>query len=190
MRHTKSQVSAHVFIYILTAVLIGVIFLYGFNAINQFRSRAETIREIQFEQGIEKAVKDIYFEFGKVKSVDIKVPAKYDEVCFVESFEDPTVDPYTFTGTGFTMDAIMDDRITENLEGDSGDAIDKKLWHKVFMRRDGLTVDSFVIEEDISVDGNPDPTADLDVLCVSALNGEIQLRLEGKGNHAIIMGRT
>ncbi len=169
MKVRKSQVAAHALMYILTAVLVVVILVYGYNAVVGFRNSAEQLRMVKFRNDVANAVKNIYFESGTVQIQEISVPAKFDEVCFLETQDLKNPPNY---GT-LSIDALMDDAIT--------DFANHKSKQNIFLRDGtGIMKDTFHIEEKISVEN--------DLICIRTQNGAIKIRLEGKGNHARISG--
>ncbi len=76
----KAEMQSQIFIYIL-AMVIGVgILLYGYNAIKGFKTQADDVLMIQFENGIKNDLKTISFESTKVKTYDL--PSQVLQICF------------------------------------------------------------------------------------------------------------
>src|SRR3989344_9330257 len=76
----KAEMQSQIFIYIL-AMVIGVgILLYGYNAIKGFKSQADDVLLLQFENGIRNDLKTISFESTKVKTYDL--PSTVSQICF------------------------------------------------------------------------------------------------------------
>ncbi|MEK6886677.1 MAG: hypothetical protein AABW88_02485 [Nanoarchaeota archaeon] len=79
-RGKKAEMQSQIFIYIL-AMVVGVgILLYGYNAIKGFKSQADDVLLLQFENGIKNDLKTISFESTKVKTYDL--PSEFTQVCF------------------------------------------------------------------------------------------------------------
>lgn len=163
----KSQITGHVFIYIFTAVLIGVVFIYGFNAVNNFRQRAEQLSFLKFQNDLRNAVKEIYSDYGTEKLKAFDVPNKFSETCFMATYPDfPT--PLTSSDT---IDPIVQD------------IVNSKVQKNIFLRnKEGITTESFFIEEKIRImDGTNN------FFCIKSLNGKLKIKLIGKGDHAEIV---
>ena len=158
----KSQLYGQIFIYVLTIVLVSFILVYGYNAIQNFRDRAEKVSCLKFKNDLSNAVKIISSDFGSVKRKDIDLCAGYTQVCFVETFDE--FNRQNPQGNIIPIDPIVKDNILSNT------------GRNVFLIQD-LAKDSFYIGN-ISIEP--------DVLCVKVLNNKISLRLEGKGDHASI----
>lgn len=165
----KSQITGHVFIYILTAALVSIIFIYGYNTVLQLREKAEQLSFLRFHKEISESIKSIYFEKGSVNIKIFDVPPKYDEVCFLNTFDAST-----------EMQNIDTDPIMI-------DTINSKLQKNIFLRTKKITKEFNHIEEKISayaIDTNLKKT--IDILCILSINGKIKLRLEGMGDHVKI----
>ena len=152
----RSQLYSQIFIYILTIVLISFILIYGYNAIYDFKKRAEQISCLKLKNDLQNAVESILSDFGRVEKKDIKLCNDYTQICFVETFERPTVQS--------NVDPIIKDSVLSNAK------------KNVFLLKD-IVKESFYIGP-ISV--NPD------VFCINAVDNRVSLRLEGKGNHIIL----
>lgn len=152
----KSQIYGQIFIYILTIVLVSFILVYGYNAIQNFKSRAEQVSCLKFKNDLQNAVESISSDFGTVKRKNLRLCGAYTQVCFVESFESPDLQG--------TVDPIIEDSVRSNSEKNT------------FLVED-IAKESFYAGN-ISVDP--------DVLCIKSVDGTISLRLEGRGNHAVL----
>ena len=160
----KKAQTEHIFIYVMTGVLVSLIFIYGYKAITDFRQKTEDIGFIKFRNEIVNAIKNIYSEYSTVEIRGFDVPQTYNEVCFVETKNTPL--PAT---TNYKY-KIIEDSIT------SGEN------KNVFLISNRVVKKSFYIEEKISV-GN---TQGSPILCIDSINSKIKLRLEGKGDYALI----
>ena len=151
-----AQLYSQIFIYVLTIVLVSFILVYGYSAIKNFRDKAEQVSCIKFKNDLQDAIESTVSDFGTVKRKDLKLCGRYTQACFVESFESPDIPN--------TVDPIIEDSVRSN----SG--------KNVFLVED-IAKESFYAGK-ISVDP--------DVLCISAVDSKISLRLEGKGNHVVL----
>lgn len=152
----EAQLYSQIFVYILTTVLIAFILGYGYNAVQNFNKRAEQVSCLKFKNDLQSAIESISSDFGSIKRKDLQLCAGYIQACFVETYESPNIPA--------GIDPFMKGEI---LSGTG---------NNVFLI-DGGTPESFSTGE-ISV--NPD------VFCIKASNNKISLRLEGKGNYALL----
>lgn len=155
-QNEKGQIYSQIFIYILTIVLISFILVYGYNAVQNFKKRAEEVSCLKFRNDLQNAVEGISSEFGSIKRKDLQLCNGYSKVCFVESFEKPNLPAY--------VDPIIKDSVLSNT------------GKNVFLIGN-LARESFYAGK-ISVEP--------DVICVTTVNGKVSLKLEGKGNHVLL----
>ncbi|MBI2654694.1 hypothetical protein HYX02_07875 [Candidatus Woesearchaeota archaeon] len=152
----KAQIYSQVFIYILTIVLVSFILVYGYNAIQNFKKRAEQVSCLKFRNDLANSVESILSDFGTVKRKDFQLCAGYSKVCFVESFENPKLPN--------NADPIIKDSVLSNT------------GKNVFLV-DNIAKESFYAGK-IAVEP--------DVFCIDAFNNKVSLRLEGRGNHVLL----
>jgi len=79
----KGQVIGQVFIYIITALIIGVVLLFGIRAIMHLMDTAEQARISTFQKDFVNRLKSDY-EYEKVDDRAIRVPGDFSELCFIE----------------------------------------------------------------------------------------------------------
>ena len=163
LQNEKSQLYGQIFIYILTVVLISFIVVYGYNAIQNLRDRADKISCYKFKNDLRNAVQSILSDFGSVKRKDLQLCPGYNQVCFVETFNE-------FDTQNLKSNAPIDPIIRHSIASNVG--------RNVFLV-DNMAKESFYIGN-ISVND--------DILCVSASDNRISLRLEGKGNNVLLGG--
>lgn len=155
-KNRHGQLYSQIFVYILTMILISFIFVYGYNAVQNFKKRAEQVSCLKFKNDMVNAIESISSDFGSIKRKELQLCAGYSKVCFVESFESPNIPG--------NIDPIIKDSILSST------------GRNVFLV-ENLAKESFYAGK-ISVDP--------DVFCINAVNSKINLKLEGKGNHAEI----
>lgn len=80
----KAQIIGQVFIFILAAALFILILTYGYKAIVGFSKRSEQVALVEFQTELESAIRSISLDYGSVKKLELTLPAKYIEVCFVD----------------------------------------------------------------------------------------------------------
>ena len=152
----KSQLYSQIFIYVLTIFLTAIILAYGYNAVQNFRKRAEELACLKFQNDLKNAVESIYSDYGSVKKKSMQLCGSYTKICFVESIAQPTIPG--------NVDPIIKDSV-----------LSKTGKNVFFMER--TAKESFYAGK-ISVDP--------DVLCINALNNKINLRLEGRGDYVLL----
>lgn len=152
----KSQLYSQIFIYVLTIILISFILVYGYNAVQNFKTRAEQVSCLKFKNDLQNSVESVISDFGTVKRKDLQLCAGYSQVCFVETFEN------------LKLPANIDPIIKDSILSNTG--------KNVFLI-ENIAKESFYAGN-ISVEP--------DVLCINAVNGKISLKLEGKGNHVAL----
>lgn len=155
----KSQIYSHVFIYILTIILVSIILIYGYNTIKNFRQVGERICLLKFENELRNIVEAMSSDFESIKRKDIQL-CGYTQACFVDFHLLASPSP----SLSLTLDPII------------RDSIKSKTGKNTFIVRD-IAEESFYVGN-ISVEP--------DVLCIKPINDKISLRLEGKGSHVLL----
>src|SRR3989344_4867721 len=112
MKNTKSQIYGQIFIYILTILLVSFILIYGYNAVQNFKSRAEQVSCLKFKEDLKSSVASILSDFGSVKRKDLRLCGNYKEVCFVETFENFDRNSSSDGKTIPDIDPIIKDDVT------------------------------------------------------------------------------
>ena len=153
----KSQLYSQVFIYILTILIVSLIFIYGYKAINGFKDRANKISCLKFKNDLSNSVKSITGDYGSVVTKSIPLCSGFNEVCFVESHEE-----FNKQDIPSDLNPVIKDSIRSGSE------------KNVFL---DSARESFNVGP-ISVEGN--------VFCIKESDGVIKIRLEGRGNHALV----
>jgi len=160
----KSQMIGQVFVYIVTVVVVGLILLFGYNAIMTVKGKSDEIILTKFKSDVANLVEITSSDFGTVKIKNFELPARYTQACFVKNyggFPDASTSSTLFSKYPIMKDSVQD-KVNKNL----------------FLVEDGVRVSFFV--GDIDVDDT------YGVLCFSSVNNRIRVRVEGKGNHALL----
>jgi hypothetical protein len=79
----KAQVK-QVFIYIITILIIGLLILFGYRAINSMIQKSCQVEMIQFKGDVESMINDNN-AFGSVTNFDLVAPCDYTEICLVNA---------------------------------------------------------------------------------------------------------
>jgi len=153
----KAQMIGQIFTYVLSILLIGLILIYGYNAITTFREKSEQVTFVKFKNDLSNMVEIISPDYGSVKIRDFEVPGGYNKVCFVENF--PAFPSLSNTGYPIIEDSVR-----------------SKVKKNVFLVEQRAEKSFFI--GDISVEN--------DILCFEVINNVVKVRFEGKGDHALL----
>ena len=160
----KAQVSSQIFVYILAAIIIGILFLVGFKAIATVLGFTSGAPMQEFQTEFSGKVSGAARSYGKVERFEFSIPDKFDEICFIDSLDE-------------------NEQHTANLPGNANqfikDVVDEGVGLNVFYMKDGTYDEgSFYVEKlDIATD---------DYLCLE--NGDrLEVWLEGVGGSACLM---
>lgn len=155
-----SQLYGQIFIYALTLILISVILVYGYTSIKNFKQKTEDITALKFQKDLKNAIESITNDYGSVSRKEFQLSGDIRQVCFVE-----TIQPFDKSNP---IGNLQLNSLVINSVKDS----DKN----VFLLEN--TLRSSFSAGKISVDR--------DILCIKPSNNRITLRLEGKGDHAVL----
>lgn len=79
----KGQGIGQVFVFIVAGLTFAFVMIFGYNAITDFLEKGETVEFLQFKNELETDVRQIASEYGAVRQTAFYLPARYEEVCFV-----------------------------------------------------------------------------------------------------------
>ena len=80
----KAQIIGEIFTYILAAVVIGVIVLIGYWAINNITQKSCQVEQLNFKANIESLIEQ-YSSYGTFKKEILSAPCDYDTICFASA---------------------------------------------------------------------------------------------------------
>ncbi len=156
----RGQIFSQVFVLLLASIIFILILVYGYKAISQFTQRSEQIGLIDFENDLKNGVKSISLDFGSVKRVDLTLPPRHRQVCvFCSPDQLGTCDP----SPQFQEDHPL---LVESWQSGS---------QNVFLVP--LSDTPVLVERVEAQDGG---------FCTAVIDGKVSLRLEGKGDHALV----
>lgn len=164
----NSQLYGQIFTYILTIILVSVILLYGYRAVQEFRNRAEQASCLKLRNDLSSAIEGLIGDFGSVKRKDIQLCSGYAQMCFVE----------TFDLTGVTIRKYI---LLTKLDPIILDSIRSETDKNTFLV--GPAGRESFYSGNISVTGG---ATKIDVLCIDAVNNKISLKLESMGDHVLV----
>jgi hypothetical protein len=164
----RGQIIGQIFVLILASAVFILILLYGYKAISQFSTRSEQVAFINFETDFKNAVKEVSLDYGSVKKLDLTLPNRYKQVCVFCS-PDKKVG---WTGCDNTNAPEYQDILRKHallVESWSGGA------QNVFLVP--LADTPILIDRvEVSTVG----------FCTNLIEGKVSLRLEGKGDRALV----
>lgn len=82
----KAQIAGQIFVYILAALVIGVMVLIGYAAIGKILPKTCQVESISFKSDIESLV-ERYNTYGSVNKESLTAPCDYEYICFADSRE-------------------------------------------------------------------------------------------------------
>jgi hypothetical protein len=80
----KAQIIGQAFIYILAGLIFTLIIAYGYNAIQYFLEKQEQVILLDFKTSLETAIETTKTQYGTVKKLTLKLPQKYQGICFLD----------------------------------------------------------------------------------------------------------
>ena len=109
----RGQIQSQVFIYILSIIIISMIFLFGYRSINYILHRADQVELAELKIDLAEAIDRLGYDSST--NVDLVLPGKFTKICFAD-IDKYRSDPFCngrFQGSPKT-DYIIDDAVTSN----------------------------------------------------------------------------
>jgi len=157
----KAQISGQVFVYVLAAVVIGLLLFIGVKAITSIASMGGKVNLDSLKSDFQSNVETIARQYGSVKKIDFNLPSKYDEICFVDAMEDDGK-------FKFDTSIIQNSLIRSSVESGAKE--------NVFFVTKGVWDDKFTADKlDVQAD----------YLCLEN-SGNIEVWLKGTGKKALL----
>lgn len=161
----KKAQAQQIFIFIIAIVIASLIFIYGYKAINDFMDRSEEVALVRFKTDIESGIRTISSDYGSVNKLELSLPSEYQKVCFID---------FGFDGDKSSAGLCRPGQ-------PDYDPIACDAWESGTRNQNVFITpqaDITIKVGDMSIDGG--------YVCVDVLNGQAVLRLEGKGNAALV----
>jgi hypothetical protein len=159
----KAQINTQIFVYILAAVIIGLIVIVGYKSISSILQVTSQAPIDDFKATFEGKVSITARSYGKVEKYQFTLPDKFDQICFIDSLNDD--DEFVDLSLPADANPIIKDVV------DFGNKIN------VFILKDGTPEEEFYVE-------NLDVAQDY--LCLD--NGDrLEVWFEGIGKKACLM---
>lgn len=169
----KAQIQGQIFIYILTIIIAGFIFMFGYNAISSFTNQIETSKLVDFEIELINNFDKISSEYNSFDKHTFTLPSNYEKVCFLN------------------IDLINKTELMDGIHVSSKNPVDF-LAHPLIIDsiESGISNNVFVFSSwleksfDVGKINIKDSYSSKYVpfICYSLFNGKLYLNLKGFGN--------
>lgn len=161
VKKNKAQISGQVFIYILAAVMIGLLFFIGMKAIGSIVQAGARINIDSTRSDLQSAVETTARQYGSVKKFEFNLPEKYDEICFVDAMDEEG--KFNFDISKIENEMVRDSVLSGAKEN-------------VFLMKKGVWEDKFTADKlDVQAD----------YLCIEN-EGQLVIWLRGTGKKALL----
>jgi hypothetical protein len=160
----KAQGANQVFVYILTILIVGVVFLFGYQAINTLLNNTNRVAIINFKTDITSHIKKITPSYGEVQKKEYSIGSDYKKACFIKTdYADTAINPNDFTVYPAILDEVKS-RTGNNLFllGSKNNLLEKFNIGKISFDETNL------------------------IKCIDMRNGRLVISIEGRGDHVII----
>lgn len=148
--NSKGQIQ-QVFIYILAIIIVGLILLIGYKAINGMIQKSCDVQKTNFQTDIRVMI-DRYNDYGSTHVKEINTPCGYFQVCFVDS--EKIGEPIT------TSNTIIKNSVHDNVS------------QNIFMMKADIT-EPIGYDEKIQVEGG--------IICINSSSGKFNIKFTGLG---------
>ncbi len=163
-RRKRGMIAGQVVIYIMGIVVVMLVIIYGYKAIQGFRKQSEQIALVSFQKDLERSVERMAGEYGSVETKSFALPPGFEKLCLIDqSKARPSTRPAEMPGVVY---ALWDSSTEDN----------------AFLV--GKTVHPFFIGD--SETRTPLFEIGSGYVCTKGAAGRITLRIEGVGNKAKI----
>lgn len=174
----KAMGVGQVFVFIIAALTFSLIMIFGYRTISQFLESGEKVEFVQFKNDLENSIKKVYTEYGAIRIETYYLPAKYQQICFVD------------------LDYPIDDDEVQKLCGQ--DEIACSVWEEFLSQPEKEKTGYSFADENvflnpgsdvklktykISIAEDPVTQNPRGFLCRTISKGSFSLMLEGKGDH-------
>ncbi|MFH1398730.1 MAG: hypothetical protein ABIG95_01305 [Candidatus Woesearchaeota archaeon] len=162
----KSQIQSQIFVYILGAIIMSLVLLFGYRSIRGMIGRGEQTSLLKFKSELKSTIATVSQDYGSIKLAEFEIPSGYRAVCFVNLTYDRNhlLDKIDGNHYPYIRDVVMD-------------ILDNSNAHKqnVFLMPPGTESDYV---GNISVNTG--------FHCFNASQKKIKIKIEGFGNRAIL----
>lgn len=175
-RGRRGIATGQIFIYILAALVTGMVIIIGYRAINSFMAQSERASFIQFKSELSSQVKSMASDYGSVTKIELTTPSWTRKVCFVDLLlNNPS------TTTNSNLHNFLNANKLINSSWDAGVKANVFLLDK-----DGIREQLYLGDEDSNEIKPYFNLSSNHFLCIKPLNSRITLRAEGGNGLAIL----
>jgi len=162
IQNKKAQIAGEVFIYIMSAIVIGVIILVGYWGISTVSERQCSAEQINFKTKIESSM-ERYNTYGSMNKDTFTAPCGYETVCFADA-----------SSIGTTLDATTckNKIVKSSVEGD--------VKQNIFLMSSKKVTVPMGYSEKVALE---DPKS---CICITAKNNNFYLTFNGRGSSTVI----
>ncbi len=172
MKNNKKAQLQQVFIYIITIIIVGLIFVVGYKAIGGIMEKGCDVEVTNFKSNLKSYITK-YNTYGSVQNENMKSPCDYSHICFVDTGRIQDSDP----NNKVYAPEIVGNNQSKIIIGGSANA---GIEENVFLIKSQVT-DPFGFYDEIEV-APPDY-----VVCFnSTRNGFFNITFEGTGRTTLI----
>jgi hypothetical protein len=161
-RHKRGQIAGEIFIYIMAAVIIGVIIFIGAKAIIGVMQKTCDAEKAGFKSDMESLIEK-YNSYGSVNTKTMRAPCEYDTVCFVNTAD---INPNVIPGVYDCPESAL-------IEGSVNDQVKQNIF--VISQKRTIPIG---YSDLISLDVTTYPAK---CLCIPQKNGNFNIRFSGRG---------
>jgi len=154
----RGQIPSQVLFYIVALLVISMILLFGYKAIKGMREKEEQIILIQFKTELSNDIKSLSSDYGTIRVKEYELPSEFDEICFVD------------LGQVDSSEIINHPRIKDSVESGAKQNL-------FLLKEDNF--EAFYIEN-LELSNYPYFS------CIQSKTGDVKLKIEGKGNAAVV----
>ena len=176
----RKGVANEVFLYITALLIFILVILFGYSSIAQFIDKGERVAFLTFKTTLERSIQDIARSYGSVLVFNaqnhLSVPATYSHVCFVNMDASPP------SPCSSSLNPIICDAWQTAFTAGGWEMADANIFTEPIGI---LPIKSYRIRVD-SNGNHAEDTSDVGYLCVDTSSHRLDIRLEGKGDHALV----
>ena len=177
---SRKAFSSEIFLYITALLIFALVLFFGYRSITQFIDKGERVAFITFKTTLERSIQDIARSDGNVLVFNaghpLLVPSPYRRVCFVDVDARPPISCHSL------LNPIICDA-----------------WKTAFDAGGWATAEANIFTEPIGIipiksyriridsNGNHiEDTSDASYACADTSSHRLDIRLEGRGDHALV----
>ncbi|MBI2128637.1 hypothetical protein HYU07_00210 [Candidatus Woesearchaeota archaeon] len=164
----KAEVQNLVFVFILALLVIALVMIFGFKAIRDLMVKSTEADFIRFKTSLERDISAITTEAGSSELLDLKLPAGYNQICFVDDGLIGSSSPSA------SLNSIIKNSISSGVK------------KNIFLVKSKASVESFYAGKINIPDPDLTDSANPLFLCADASSGRATFRITGRGNYVEI----